>query len=480
MQSSYFKNGILPIINRFYTKQIHFVGIGGIGMCGLAMLLLAQGYCITGSDIAQNDMIRSLLKLGIKIFFGHRDSNINQEINIVVISSAIDINNPEVQQAKRLKIPVIHRVKILSELMRYKYGIAIAGTHGKTTTVSMLTNIYVEAGLDPTFVNGGIIRSQGVSARLGYGNDFIAESDESDKSFLRLCPVVAVITNIDTDHMNTYHQNFEYLQEVFIKFLDKLPMYGYAVVCIDDPVVRKILPRINRKIITYGFSKDATLCIVKYYQYREKSNFTILIKNNKELQVVLNTPGYHNALNAAASIAVAIEEGIRDTVILKSMSNFTGTNRRFEFLGNYPLNIINGRVGKVMVIDDYGHHPAELRSTIIAIRTGWSDHRLVMVFQPHRFTRTHELYDNFVRVLSTVDVLLMLDIYSAGEQPIMGINAQSLCDSILKYAKVQPIFVQNECFLLKFLMNLLRDKDLLLIQGAGTISEIVKALFIKR
>ncbi|ADV33551.1 UDP-N-acetylmuramate--alanine ligase [Candidatus Blochmanniella vafra str. BVAF] len=478
MQSFQLTNDILPVINRYYIKQIHFIGIGGAGMSGIAIILAHQGYNVTGSDIEESDITQYLLNLGVKIFFGHCSENVNNA-DLVVISSAINLNNIEFQAAKRLKIPIMRRAEVLFELMRYKYGIAIAGTHGKTTTTAMLANIYVEAGLDPTFINGAIIRSEGVQSRFGCSCYFIIEADESDKSFLWLYPTVEIITNIDFDHMSAYQNNYEFLKKAFVEFLNHLPVYGYAVICIDDPAIRSVLSNVNRKIITYGFSKDADLCILNYHQYREKSKFTVLIKNKKKLEIILNIPGYHNVLNATASIGVSIEEGIPDLVILRAMLNFQGTNRRFENLGFYSLKQINGRVGKVMIVDDYGHHPTELHATIATVRSGWPDKRLIMVFQPHRFTRTCELYDSFIHVLSTVDVLLILNVYPAGEKPILNINSQTLCDAINKYGKIKPVFVSNEYILLKILLGLLDNGDLLLIQGAGTIGNKMRALFLK-
>lgn len=479
MKSIQLKHNILPIKNYHYANRIHFVGIGGSGMSGIARILIQQGYYVTGSDIEKrSDTIRYLLKLGIKIFFNHRYNNICQA-DIVVISSAIKLNNPEVQAAKESKIPIMKRSEILSRLMQYKYGIAISGTHGKTTTTAMLTSIYIKAGLDPTFVNGEIIISEGVQARLGSSHYFIAEADESDQSLLWLYPKVAIITNIDKEHMHAYQKNFNYLKNTFIKFLHNLPVYGYAVVCIDDPAIRDILPRIDRKIITYGFSKNADLCISNYYQNMGISNFTIFIKNDRELKVTLNfAPGRHNILNATAAIAVSIEEGIHEKNLLNAMHNFRGIKRRFENLGNYILSDINGRSGQVMLIDDYGHHPAELYATIMTIRDGWPNKRLIMIFQPHRFTRTYELFSDFINILSYVDILLVLDVYSAGEKPIIGINSQNLCRAINKLGKIKPIFISNDCILLKKLSQLLKDNDLILIQGAGTISRIVRLLLI--
>lgn len=466
----------IPMMNRI--RQIHFVGIGGTGMCGIAEILAHEGYCITGSDIVYSSTTRHLFELGVKIFIGHKYSNINNA-NVVVVSSAIHPNNPEILAAKQARIPVIKRAEMLSELMRFRNGIAISGTHGKTTTTTMIANIYTAAGLDPTFINGGIVKSEGVYARLGYSRYLIVEADESDTSFLHLHPMVEVITNIDTDHIHKYQGNFEYLKKAFIDFLHNLPFYGYAIVCIDDPVICEILPKINRKIITYGFNKNANLHIFNYHQHIEKSSFTILRPNQTKLQVTLNAPGCHNALNATAAIAVATEEGISDKIILKTMLDFQGTHRRFENLGYYSLNKINGQTGEILLIDDYGHHPAELHATIATIRTGWPDRRLIMVFQPHRYTRIQELYYDFVDVLSNVDILLILHVYSAGEPPILGADSQSLCHAIREFGKINPTFISNTQMLSGALSRFLRNNDLLLIQGAGTIGEVVRRLIVK-
>lgn len=464
----------------YRVKRIHFVGIGGVGMCGIAEVLMREGYYITGSDIIQNDITRYLIKLGIKIFFGHQKNNINKA-DVIVISSAITIDNPEIVAAKDVHIPIIRRAEMLSEIMRFRYGIAISGTHGKTTTTTMIANICIEAGLDPIVINGGRMKSEGVNVHFGYGRHLIAEADESDGSFLCIHPISIVITNIEADHMDAYQGNFDYLKDAFISFLNNLPFYGYAVICVDDPVIRKILPSINRKIITYGFSKDADFLIFNYLQHVEKSSFTILLKKYKRiLHVILNIPGTHNALNAAAAVAVATEEGIDDKIILKTMLNFQGTERRFENLGYCLLDHINGQIGKIMLIDDYGHHPTELYATIKTIRVGWPDKRLVMVFQPHRFTRVRDLYKEFVNVLSKVDVLLMLDVYAAGEKFILGMDSRALCKKIQDYGKINPIFISNLQMLSMVLSNFLRNNDLLLIQGAGTVGEIVRKLIIKR
>ncbi|STQ81902.1 UDP-N-acetylmuramate--L-alanine ligase [Hafnia alvei] len=342
-----------------------------------------------------------------------------------MVSTAISADNPEIVAAREARIPVIRRAEMLAELMRFRHGIAIAGTHGKTTTTAMVSSIYAEAGLDPTFVNGGLVKAAGTHARLGSSRYLIAEADESDASFLHLQPMVAVVTNIEADHMDTYHGDFENLKQTFINFLHNLPFYGRAVMCIDDPVVRELLPRVGRHITTYGFSEDADVRIESYQQNGAQGTFFICRQDKPRLAVTLNAPGRHNALNAAAAVSVATEEGIADEDILRALEGFQGTGRRFDFLGEYSLENVNGKEGKAMLVDDYGHHPTEVDATIKAARAGWPDRRLVMVFQPHRFTRTRDLYDDFANVLCQVDVLLMLDVYSAGETPIPGADSRS-------------------------------------------------------
>ncbi|MDN6018464.1 MAG: UDP-N-acetylmuramate--L-alanine ligase, partial [Enterobacterales bacterium] len=354
--------------------------------------------------------------------------------------------------------------------------IAIAGTHGKTTTTAMVSSIYAEAGLDPTFVNGGLVKAAGTHARLGSSRYLIAEADESDASFLHLQPMVAVVTNIEADHMDTYHGDFENLKQTFINFLHNLPFYGRAVMCIDDPVVRELLPRVGRHITTYGFSDDADVRIESYQQNGAQGTFFICRQDKPRLAVTLNAPGRHNALNAAAAVSVATEEGIADEDILRALEGFQGTGRRFDFLGEYSLENVNGKEGKAMLVDDYGHHPTEVDATIKAARAGWPDRRLVMVFQPHRFTRTRDLYDDFANVLCQVDVLLMLDVYSAGEAPIPGADSRSLCRTIRGRGKLDPVLVSDAATLPATLAQFLENDDLILTQGAGNIGKVARTL----
>ncbi|MDN6227695.1 MAG: UDP-N-acetylmuramate--L-alanine ligase, partial [Enterobacterales bacterium] len=358
----------------------------------------------------------------------------------------------------------------------FRHGIAIAGTHGKTTTTAMVSSIYAEAGLDPTFVNGGLVKAAGTHARLGSSRYLIAEADESDASFLHLQPMVAVVTNIEADHMDTYHGDFENLKQTFINFLHNLPFYGRAVMCIDDPVVRELLPRVGRHITTYGFSEDADVRIESYQQNGAQGTFFICRQDKPRLAVTLNAPGRHNALNAAAAVSVATEEGIADEDILRALEGFQGTGRRFDFLGEYSLENVNGKEGKAMLVDDYGHHPTEVDATIKAARAGWPDRRLVMVFQPHRFTRTRDLYDDFANVLCQVDVLLMLDVYSAGETPIPGADSRSLCRTIRGRGKLDPVLVSDAATLPATLAQFLENDDLILTQGAGNIGKVARTL----
>ncbi|MEZ8142593.1 UDP-N-acetylmuramate--L-alanine ligase [Enterovibrio norvegicus FF-33] len=452
------------------VKRIHFVGIGGAGMCGIAEVLLNEGYEVSGSDLSENPVTQRLVSKGATVFFGHAESNVDGA-SVVVVSTAIQQDNPELVAAKAARIPVVRRAEMLAELMRYRHGIAVAGTHGKTTTTALTTLIYQEAGLDPTFVNGGLVKSAGTNARLGCSRYLIAEADESDASFLHLQPMVAIVTNIEADHMDTYGGDFEVLKQTFIDFLHQLPFYGQAVMCIDDPVVRDVIPSIGRQVITYGFSDDADVKLENYRQEGQKGIFTILRKDKPALNIELNIPGRHNALNAAAAVAVATEDGVEDDAIWRALVNFEGTGRRFDQLGLFPVDD-----GEVLLVDDYGHHPSEVDVTIQAARAGWPDNRLVMVFQPHRYSRTRDLYDDFANVLENVDVLLMLDVYSAGEAPIAGADGRSLCRTLRGRGKIDPIFVPDVDSLPAALAAVLQAGDLVLTQGAGDVGKVAKKL----
>ncbi len=415
-------------------------------------------------------LLSAWLQKGAKVYIGHQATNV-AEASVVVVSTAINEANPEVKAAREARIPVVRRAEMLAELMRFRHGIAVAGTHGKTTTTALVTQIYSEAGLDPTFVNGGLVKSAGTNARLGSSRILIAEADESDASFLHLQPMVCIVTNIEADHMDTYGGDFETLKQTFIDFLHNLPFYGQAIVCIDDPVIRELIPRISRQVITYGFSEDADVRIENYRQEGQQGKFTVVRKDCEALDITLNIPGRHNALNAAAAIAVATEDEIGDDAILAAMIGTQGTGRRFEHLGEFETGN-----GNVMLVDDYGHHPTEVDVTIHAARNGWQDKRLVMIFQPHRYSRTRDLYDDFANVLEQVDVLVMLDVYAAGEKAIAGADSRSLCRTIRSRGKIDPIFVADTQQLPEVLANILQEGDLLLAQGAGDIGKVARQL----
>lgn len=454
------------------VQKIHFVGIGGAGMSGIAEVLANEGYHISGSDLHTSAVTARLETYGVDIFLGHHANNV-EGASVVVTSTAISKENPEIIAAKESRIPIVRRAEMLAELMRYRHGIAISGTHGKTTTTAMITQIYFDAGLDPTFVNGGLVKAAGTNARLGNSRYLIAEADESDASFLYLQPMISVVTNIEADHMSTYAGDFSKLKQTFIDFLHNLPFYGLAVVCIDDPVIRELLSKIGRPVVTYGFAPDADVRLKNYHQDGKKGYFEVQRKQKDTLSICLNVPGIHNALNAAAAIAVATEENIDDTAIISALLGFAGTGRRFDDLGEFK---VPAKQGSIMLIDDYGHHPSEVAATIKAVRTGWPKKRLVMIFQPHRFSRTHDLYEDFINVLEQVDVLIMLNVYPAGEQPIVGASSRDLCRSIRNRGRLEPILVANTEQLYCTLEQVLEDGDLLLTQGAGDIGRIAKEL----
>lgn len=461
------------------------MGIGGSGMGPIAIILAQQGYLITGSDINPNVITEYLISLGVTIYFTHHSSHI-QQAYVVVISTAIDHNNPEIRGAYEAHIPVISRAEMLSELIKDRYSIAVSGTHGKTTTTALISTIYMKAGLDPTFINGGILKDYGTCSHLGTSKYLIFEADESDASFLCLHPIVAVITNINPEHMETYKGKITNLQLSFINFLHNLPEWGHIIICLDNMFIRQIWPLIQgtRKITTYGFSRDADICITNYYQKNLQSYFILRRKNKINLSICLNLPGEHNALNATGAIAVATEEGIHDTVILQSLQYYQGTVRRFDFLGRFPLHNFNGKKGSVLIVDDYGHHPMELSVTIKTVRVSWPQKRLVMIFQPHRYTRTRNLYNEFISILSQVDILFLLEIDSAGEKPISGVHSNDICTTINnRYKKRKKvIFVETHYSLINLLYFFLNDNDVILIQGAGnikTISEMIIANLVK-
>ena len=448
------------------VKRIHFVGIGGAGMGGIAEVLLNEGYQISGSDIGVNQVVKRLRALGADIKIGHQADNV-AGASVIVVSTAIAKENPELIAAQENRIPVVRRAEMLAELMRFRHGIAIAGTHGKTTTTSLIASIFAQGQLDPTFVIGGLLNSAGTNARLGSSRYLVAEADESDASFLHLQPMVAVITNIDADHMETYQGDFEKLKDTYIEFLHNLPFYGLAVVCIDNPVVRELLPRISRQVITYGFSEDADVQATNYQQQGGISHFTVERAGQPPLDMSVNLPGQHNVLNALAAVAVANDEGVADDAICQALTEFAGIGRRFEQLADLKTDR-----GDMVLVDDYGHHPSEVKATILAMRNGWPDKRLVMVFQPHRFSRTRDLYEDFVDVLSDVDCLFLLDVYAAGEATIAGADSKSLARSIRQRGQVEPIYVSDTEKLPELLAAQLQDDDMVITQGAGNIGVV--------
>ncbi|KMT65624.1 UDP-N-acetylmuramate--L-alanine ligase [Catenovulum maritimum] len=451
------------------VNLIHMVGIGGAGMCGIAEVLLTDGYKVSGSDIAESVNTQRLRKLGAEILIGHKAEHISHA-DVVVISSAVNTENPEVAAAIERRVPVIRRAEMLAEIMRYRHGIAVSGTHGKTTTTSLVASIFAEAELDPTFIIGGKLNSAETNARLGKSRYLVAEADESDASFLHLLPMVSIVTNIEADHMDTYDGDFEKMFATYKEFLHNLPFYGLAVLCIDDENVRRIATEIGRNYITYGFNDEADYQVTDFSQTGKQTRFTVK-RQQGDLSVCLNLPGKHNALNAAAAIAVATDEGIQDDVILAALAKFAGIGRRFEAMGEYPWG-----EGKVEFIDDYGHHPTEVAATIEAIRAAYPEKRLVMAYQPHRYTRTRDLYEDFTQVLSQVDVLLLLEVYSAGENQIVGADSRSLCRSIRQRGSLEPIYIASAEQLPNELANVLQPNDLFITQGAGDIGKIAKLL----
>lgn len=452
------------------VRRIHFVGIGGSGMCGIAEVLKNEGYEVSGSDIADGKVTQRLASLGIKIFIGHKAENI-EGASVVVVSSAIHKGNPEIDAAVERRIPVVRRAEMLGELMRYRYGIAVAGTHGKTTTTSLISSIFAEAAMDPTFVIGGLLNSAGTNARLGTSRFLIAEADESDASFLHLQPMLTVVTNIEPDHLETYGGDFNKLTDTFVQFLHNLPFYGVAVVCIDDPTVESIIPRIGRQVITYGVSEKADLQVTNFIQMAAGSLFTVKRKNGNDLNVKLPLPGLHMAKNATAAIAVALEEGIEEKFILSALEHFEGVGRRFQRYGRYLAP-----KGLVSIVDDYGHHPSEVNATIKAVREGWPTRRLVMVFQPHRYSRTRDLYEDFVKTLQQVDVLILVEVYSAGESKIPGADGRHLCHSIRSKGRIEPHFVESVQEVPELLDALCEEGDIVLTQGAGNVVQVAGML----
>ena len=449
--------------------RIHFVGIGGSGMSGIAEVLVNLGYEVQGSDLKPNPVTERLEKLGARVVYGHKAQNIG-EADVVVISSAVSADNPEVVAALARRVPVVPRAEMLGELMRFRYAIAIAGTHGKTTTTSLTSSILAEGGEDPTFVIGGRLKSADSNARLGGGKYLVAEADESDASFLHLNPMIAIVTNIDNDHLGTHHGDFEQLKASFVAFLHNLPFYGLAVLCVDDVHVRSILTRVNRPVVGYGFSPGADLHAENLRRDGLRTHFEVVRRaDGLRFPVTVNLPGVHNVLNSLAAIAVALEIGVPQEAIQRALANFQGIDRRLTHVADVKLA---GGGDAVTIVDDYGHHPTEIAATLDAIRQGYAGRRVVLAFQPHRYTRTRDLFEDFVRVLSTADALLLTDVYSAGESPIVAADGRSLARALRVAGKVEPQFVDDVGALPEAIRRATRDGDVVITMGAGSIGNV--------
>ncbi len=468
MTSKARRHGDIPEMRRI--RRLHFIGIGGAGMCGIAEVLLNQGYAISGSDLRASASTQRLQDLGATIFIGHRAEQV-QGADALVVSTAIDESNAEISAARSLRLPIVKRAEMLAELMRYRHGIAVAGTHGKTTTTSLVASILAEAGRDPTYVIGGLLNSAGTNARLGASRYFVAEADESDASFLHLQPMVSIVTNVDADHMETYGGDFARLQATFVEFLHNLPFYGLAVLCADDPVLRAMLPEVARPVLTYGFAEGVDYRASDVVFDGLRTHFTLQRPGDSAaVRIELNLPGRHNVLNALAAIAVCSDEGVDIAHMQNALAHFQGVGRRFSILARIPE-----AGGEITLVDDYGHHPREVEATLLAARQSFPQRRIVMLFQPHRYTRTRDCYEDFVRVLSSVDQLLLLDVYSAGEKAIPGADARSLARS-LRARGVEPIHVEDSASLPDLLRGQLRPGDVLITQGAGNVGAIAQDL----
>ncbi len=454
-------------------KHIHFVGIGGAGMSGIAEVLRNQGYLISGSDLADSAALSRLNALGIRTYIGHEASHV-LGADAVVTSTAVQADNPEVLAARKRKIPVVPRAMMLAELMRLKQGIAIAGTHGKTTTTSLVASILAEGGLDPTFVIGGRLNSAGANAKLGGGDYIVVEADESDASFLNLFPVMAVVTNIDEDHMETYGHDFNKLKSAFLEFLHRMPFYGTAILCLDDPAVREISTQVQCPVTSYGVSEDAQVRAVDIRAVGTQMHFTVHRRNGMtlpDLHVELNLAGHHNVLNALSAIAVAVELNVSDEAVLKALAEFKGVGRRFQGYGDLPVKTENGG-GKFSVFEDYGHHPVEVAATLAAARGAFPGRRLVLAFQPHRYTRTRDCFEDFVKVLGQADLVLLSEVYSAGESPIVAADGRSLARAVRVSGKVEPIFVDDIRAMPDAILDTAREGDVVLCMGAGSIGGV--------
>lgn len=456
---------------RNYVKHIHFVGIGGAGMSGIAQVLLNQGYVVSGSDLNTSPVTDALAEQGARIYTGHAVDYIDGA-DVVVTSSAVKEDNPEVQAAREAKVPVIPRAEMLGELMRFSQGIAVAGTHGKTTTTSLVASVLASGELDPTFIIGGRLNSAGANARLGKGEFLVAEADESDASFLHLQPLMAVVTNIDADHLETYRGDFSVLKQTFVDFLHNVPFYGLAILCVDDPVTREIMQQVTRPVVTYGFSEDADIRASNFVQDGLTSSFHVSDREGgEEFDVTLNMPGRHNVLNALAAIAIAGKLGVSNEAIIAGLGRFEGIGRRFQINGHVDM-----AGGAVDFVDDYAHHPKELAATLAAVRDAWPERRKVIIFQPHRYSRTRDLMDDFCQVLADQEMLIVMEVYPAGEQAIPGADGRSLCRGIRARGKALPVFVEDRQQLLEVLGNTVRADDIVLTMGAGDIGRIAVEL----
>ena len=451
-------------------SRVHFIGIGGVGMSGIAEVLTTLGYKVSGSDVAEGASTRRLASLGARICIGHAADNLG-EADAVVTSSAIRSDNPELLAARARRIPVVPRAEMLAELMRFRRGVAVAGTHGKTTTTSLVASVLTEGGLDPTFVIGGQLLSAGANARLGGSQWLVAEADESDGSFLRLSPLVAVVTNIDADHLENYGGDFGRVKRAFAEFLHRLPFYGLAVLCIDDPEVAELVEQTHRHVMTYGFSEAADVRAVDPLAEGARMHFSLCLPGAEPFPVTLNLPGRHNVQNALAAAAIGWQLGVSPAEIGYALAHFRGVGRRFNLLGEYDFGS-----GRALLVDDYGHHPAELAAVFAAARAGWPERRLVAAFQPHRYTRTRDLLDDFAAVLSEVDALVLTEVYPAGEAAIVGADGKALARAIRTRGRVDPVLVATTAELPSVLPDLLRDGDLLVVLGAGDIGQIVRRL----
>jgi UDP-N-acetylmuramate--alanine ligase len=456
------------------VKHIHFVGIGGSGMSGIAEVLLNLGYQVSGSDLADNAITQRMKQLGATVYLGHA-SNHSANANAVVVSSAVTPDNPEIVAARAHNIPVVPRAMMLAELMRLRQGIAVAGTHGKTTTTSLTASVLAKGGFDPTFVIGGKLNSSGTNAKLGTGEFIVVEADESDASFLYLQPILAVITNIDADHMETYEHDFSKLKQAFVDFVEHLPFYGMVMVCVDDANIRDILPSISKPVTTYGFAEDAQIRAVNVRHQDGKMRFTALCRQNgqpRDLDIILNLPGQHNVQNALAAIAVGLEVGVAEDAIVSALSEFEGVSRRFQRYGEIPL----AESGTFTLVDDYGHHPIEIQATVNAVRGAFPGRRLLLAFQPHRYTRTRDLFEDFVKVLSGVDALLLAEVYAAGEAPIVAADGRALTRALRVAGQSKVLFVEQIQDMPQAILNMAQAGDVIVTMGAGSIGGVANTL----